>query len=105
MKRAVKTKWPTLRKDTCSKALREEEAYQNNDQVTVSVRVKKAKYSQAIVLPFWSYSQLLHCCSGLQLKAEESAMAALLYTFIKLGNDKKYICNIFSHEMSYSQNN
>lgn len=33
--------------------------------VTISVRVKVAKYSQAIVLPLWSHCQFLHCCPGL----------------------------------------
>lgn len=34
--------------------------------LAVFVRVKKSKYSQAVVLPLWSHRQLLHCGSGLQ---------------------------------------
>lgn len=42
----------------------------NNKLVTVSVRVKEAKYPHAIVLPLWSHSQLLHCRSGLQKRKD-----------------------------------
>lgn len=37
-----------------------------SEELTVSVRVKEAKYSEAVVFPFWSDRQLLHCGSGLQ---------------------------------------
>lgn len=37
-----------------------------NEKHTISVRVKKAKYSEAVVFPFWSNRKLLHCGSGLQ---------------------------------------